>query len=45
MAIVSADLKEYKSNATLSDGQDISVTEVGLQRVNFEKNALLKGVV
>ncbi len=28
MAIVSADLKEYKSNATLSDGQDISATEV-----------------
>ncbi len=28
MAIVSADLKEYKSNATNSDGQDISATEV-----------------
>ena len=28
MAIVSSDLKEYKSNATLSDGQDISATEV-----------------
>lgn len=28
MAITSSDLKEYKSNATLSDGQDISATEV-----------------
>jgi len=28
MPIVSADLKEYKSSATNSDGADISVTEV-----------------